>query len=454
MTATLPAAASPPATRRAPRSAAPAGRARGRRARTLNTPTALRALLAALVLLSLAWGAFGGWVAARHSSAADSLVSTDERLSLQARQMFQSIGDADATITAAFLASPRPPLGQLQRYEADLATAHRDLSGLQAADGSPVVSGALARLAGGLSAYSGYVGEATAEYAMGYPLTGGSFLQVASEQAHLVLLPAANTVFTQENDALNAASGQATGLPAMLAAFLLALVTAFVLYRAQRWLARRTNRVLSPGLVIASLLLVISVIWLAAGLLSARSDLDGGIAHGSGPVQNLALASIDVQQIRGDAVLNVISRSGGTSFQTDFLGTSKKVGPGDGSLLGDAAAAQQGGGQGTALVTKAEQDATAWYAANNQVYRLGNAANYAAERNLVIGSAAGSTATGYTLLEGGITKAIAADQAVFDSAATAGANSLDPLAGVVIAASVLMAACCGWAVSRRLAEYR
>ena len=105
-----------------------------RRAR--SSPTALRALLAGLVLLSLAWGAFGGWVATQHSSAADSLVSTDERLSLEARQMFQSIADADATITAAFLASPRPPLGPLQRYEADLATAHRDLSELQAAGGS------------------------------------------------------------------------------------------------------------------------------------------------------------------------------------------------------------------------------------------------------------------------------------------------------------------------------
>ena len=325
MTATLPATATRTAAHRAPRPAAPVSR------RALNTPTALRALLAGLVLLSLAWGAFGGWVATQHSSAADSLVSTDERLSLEAREMFQSIGDADATITAAFLASPRPPLGQLQRYESDLATAHRDLSGLQAAGGSQADASALARLGAGLSAYSGYVAETTAEYAMGYPLTGGSFLQDASGEAHLVLLPAANTVFTQENDALSAASGQATELPTMLAALVLALVTAFVLYRAQRWLTRRTNRVLSPGLVLASLLLVISAILVAAGFLTARSDLDGGIAHGSGPVQNLALASIGVQQIRGDAVLNVISRSGSTSFQTDFLATSKRVGPGTGS---------------------------------------------------------------------------------------------------------------------------
>jgi hypothetical protein len=449
MTATLPATATRTATHRPPRPAdGPVSR------RALNTPTALRALLAGLVLLSLAWGAFGGWVATKHSSAADSLVSTDERLSLAAREMFQSIGDADATITAAFLASPRPPLGQLQRYESDLATAHRDLSGLQAAGGSQAEVSALARLGAGLSAYSGYVAETTAEYAMGYPLTGGSFLQDASGEAHLVLLPAANTVFTQENDALSAASGQATELPTMLAALVLALVTASVLYRAQRWLTRRTNRVLSPGLVLASLLLVISVIWVAAGFLTARSDLDGGIAHGSGPVQNLALASIGVQQIRGDAVLNVISRSGSTSFQTDFLATSKRVGPGNGSLLGDAAAAQQAGGQGAALVATAQRDATAWYAANDQVYLLNSKSNYAAERGLIVGSGAGSTATAYTALEGDITSAIRADQGVFDSAATEGANALDPLAGVVIATSLLMAAGCAWAVSRRLAEYR
>jgi hypothetical protein len=49
-----------------------------------------------------------------------------------------------------------------------------------------------------------------------------------------------------------------------------------------------------------------------------------------------------------------------------------------------------------------------------------------------------------------VSYAIQADQAVF----AAGANALDLLTGVVIAASLLMAAGCAWAVSRRLAEYR
>jgi hypothetical protein len=441
MTATLPATS---------RHAAPRAPRRAAHRVLLHTPGKLRALLAGLVLLSLAWGAFGAWVAVQHSSAADSLVSVNERLTLDSRQMYQSIADADATITAAFLASSEPPLSQLQRYEADLATAHGDLSGLQAAGGSAAAVTALTQLGSGLSAYSGYVGEATAEYAMGYPLTGGSFLQVASEEAHQVLLPAANTVFTQENDALKAASGQATGLPLALAALVLALVTAFAFYRAQRWLTRRTNRVLSPGLVLASLLLAVSVIWLAASFVTARSDLDRGISHGNVATYDLAFASIGVQQIRGDAVLNFISRSGSASFQDDFSATSKKTGPGPGSWLSDAATAQGTGGQGAPLVATAARDATAWYAANNEVYQLNDTSSYAAERSLIVGS----TATEYTALEKDLTKAIAADQVVFDSAATAGANALDPLEGVVIAASLLMAVGCGWAVSRRLAEYR
>ncbi len=452
MTATLPAAAgtaSPPAAHRA------APRARGPRRVLLHTPGKLWGLLAGLVLLSLAWGTLGGWVATQHSSAADSLVSANERLSLDARHMYQSIADADATITAAFLASPTPPLGQLQRYEHDLATAHGDLSLLQAADGGQAgVGPALAQLGSGLSAYAGYVGEATAEYAMGFPLTGGSFVQDASEEAHLVLLPAANTVFTQENAALNAANGQATELPTEIGLLVLAIVTAFAFYRAQRWLARRTNRVLSPGLVLASVLLAVSVIWLAAGFAASRSDLNRGIGHGSAPAQELALASIGVQQIRGDAVLNVISRSGNASFQDDFLATSKKIGPGTGTWLGDAAAAQDSGGQGSSLVATAGRDATAWYAANTQVYKLGTADNYAGERNLVVGSTTGNTLGGYNALEDDFSFAIQADQAVFASGASAGASALDPLTGVVVATSLLMAAGCAWAVSRRLAEYR
>jgi len=439
--------------------AGPAVRRPGRRRSLglgLSSPSALRALLVGLVLLSLCWGAFGGWAAAEHSSAASALVTVDEPLSLDAQQMYEAIADADATITAAYLASAQPSLQPLKRYQNDLATASADLSRLGAGDGSRAMAGSLAALNRGLPAYQGYVGQAQAEFAMGYPLTGGSFLQVASEEAHLVLLPAANAVFTRENAALSAASGEATALPLVFVALALALITAFVLYRAQRWLARRTNRMLSPGLVLASLLLVISVIWLAVGFLSARSDLDRGIGHGSAPAESLALASIGVQQIRGDAVLNVISRSGNTSFSDDFQSVSKDVGPGPGSWLSTAAGAQQDTRSGAALVADAARAAPAWYAANAKVYALGGVADFNSEREAIVGTGFSylNTVVGYDTLETDLDQAIAADQAVFASAATQGAHALDSLAWVAIAASLLMAGGCGWAFSRRLAEYR
>ena len=263
-----------------------------------------------------------------------------------------------------------------------------------------------------------------------------------------MLLPAARAVFDRENAALDAASGQATEWPTMIAALVLAAVTGFVLYRAQRWLTRRTNRMLSPGLVLASLLLAVGTAWLAAGFLSARSDLDRGIGQGSVPAQDLARASIGVQQIRGDAVLNVISRSGSASFSDDFTSTSKQVGPGPGSWLA-AAAAQAGTGTAASLVAAAERDATAWYAANARVYPLGGAADYAGERASVVGAT-----DGYNALESAITNAIGADQAVFESAASSGSDTLGPLAWVVTATAALMALGCARALTRRLAEYR
>ena len=92
-----------------------------RRQRAADTPASLRTLLIALVLLSLAWGGLGGWVADEHSSAASAMVTVDEPLSLDAQQLYQDVADADVTATTMFLASAQPPLASTQRYLSDIA---------------------------------------------------------------------------------------------------------------------------------------------------------------------------------------------------------------------------------------------------------------------------------------------------------------------------------------------
>ncbi|MGO9189706.1 MAG: hypothetical protein ACLP8X_14750 [Streptosporangiaceae bacterium] len=424
-----------------------------RRSVAATMPVKLWMLSAGLVLLSLAWGVLGGWIVSQHASAASDVVHVDEPLALAAQQMYESISDADVTATTTFLSGPEPPLASLQRYRADVAGAAADLARLKnAADGNQPLTAALAAFSAGLPVYTGYVAQAQTEYALGYPLTGGSFMQVASEEAHLVLLPAARTIYTLQDAALTAASSQATGVPLVIVAGVLAVVTGFALYRTQRWLTRRTHRVFNYGLVMASAALIVSVVWLLVTFAVARSDLAQGIGHGSRPAGTLAQASIDVQQARGDEILNLISRSGDTSFEQNFRSVRDQIGPGTGTLLAVAAAASRG--QAVPQVTAAARDAASWYSANEQVYRLDLAAAYAAETKLVIGTGPGSSAAGYTQVESDISRAIADDLSTFQSSATAGASAFGPVEGVVIAAALLMAGACAWGLSRRLGEYR
>ena len=421
-----------------------------------TVPAMLWLLLVGLVAASLAWGAVAAWTVSQHSAAAADVVSTGEPLSADAQRMYQSLSDADVTATTAFLSGPQEPLAARQRYQADIAHAAADLAALKdaaATGGNRALGGSLAAVSAGLPVYTGYVAQAQTDYSLGFQLTGGSFMQVASEEMHLTLLPAAASIYAGENARLAADSAGAGGLPWVTVAVVLALIIGVALVAAQRWLSRRTHRIVNYGLLGASAVLAVGAVWLIIAFAVARSDLQQGVGRGSAPAETLARASIDVQQARGDEILNLISRSGDTSFEQNFHAVRAQLGPGPGALLTDGAAASQGG-RGRRAAAAAARDARPWYAANEQVYRLDVAADYAAETRLVIGTTPGGSAAGFRRLESDLSQAIVADQAVSSSSATAAAGAFSGLDAVIIVAALLMAAGCAWGLTRRLAEYR
>lgn len=429
---------------------------RGRLARLLSpgtTPGRLRLLLASLVILSVAWGAVGAWAVGQHASAAGDVVSASEPLSLTAQQMYQSLADADVTVTTAFLGGPAEPLRDRQRYQADMALAAADLSQLKDAGGSQQLGASLAAVSAGLPVYTGYVAQAQTSNSLGYQLTGGSFMQVASEEMHLTLLPAARSIYAQENARLAADSAQAAGLPWIAVAGVFAVAAGFALYRAQRWLSRRTHRMINAGLLAASVALAVGAGWLAVAYGVARVDLQRATGHGSVPAETLAQASIAVQQARGDQVLNLISRSGAASFAQNFQAVRRQLGPGPGSLLGRAAAFSAGD-PGARWVAAAARDVTGWYGVNARVYSLDLAANYAAETALVTGTGPGESGAGFSRAEADLGHAVAASQVIFRSSAAAGASAFSGLEAGIIVVALLMAAGSSWGLSRRLAEYR
>ena len=409
-----------------------------------------------LLLASLAWGAVTAWTVIQHSSAAHDVVSTSEPLSLSAQRMYLSLSDADVTATTAFLASANVPLPERQRYAADIARAAADLTSLKnaaATSSNPQLLNSLAAISAGLPLYTSYVAQAQTERSLGYLLTAGSFMQVAAEEMHLTLLPAARTIYTQENAALAASSARATGLPWIVVVVLLAILLGFVLYRVQRWLTRRTHRVVNYGLAIASVVLVASVLWLAVAFVVARADLQRGVGHGSAPAETLAQAAIDTQQARSDEILNLISRTGATAFQADSTALRKTLGPGPGTLLTNAASASPAGA-GARWAAAAAGDERAWYAVDDQVYQLDKSSQYFNETQLVIGTKGSSSGARFSRVENDLGRAIAADQVTFHSGATAGSSAFDGLDVWIIVAAVIMAAGCAWGLARRIAEYR
>jgi hypothetical protein len=427
--------------------------ARHRRSRT--TPARLRLLLISLLVASVAFGAVGAWTVIQHASAAQDVVSTSEPLSLAAQRMYQDLSDADVTATTAFLAGPSVPLAARERYAADINRAAADLTSLENASttsGNPQLVRSLAAVAAGLPIYTGFVSQAQTEFLLGYRLTAGSFMQVASEQMHLTLLPAARASYAQENAALTAASARATGLPWIVVVLVLAIVIGFVLYRAQRWLSRHTHRVFNLGLLAATVALVASVLWLIAAFVVGRADLQRAVGHGSVPAEALAQAAIDTQQARGYEVLNLISRSGDATFVKDFQAVRAKLGPGPGTLL--AAAIASSASNGATWASVAAHDVQGWYKVIDLGYSLDDKAQYTAETALVIGSTAGGSTAGFAKIESDLSKAIAADHAVFHASATAGRDAFTGLDVAVIVAAALMAAGCAWGLTRRLAEYR
>jgi hypothetical protein len=422
-----------------------------------GTPAKIRALLIGLVVLSLAWGAIGAWVVATHSSAADSLARADEPYSQYAQQLYLAIADADVTITTSFLVDSQPvapgaarpsTLAARQQFDSDLDHAGDYLALLKNSNSGPRFTAAVAAIASGLPRYEGAVTVAEAQYTQGFTPTGDSEIEVASEEAHLTLLPAARTIYQFENDAVLASSAEATSLPAIILAVGLALIGVVLLVLGQRWLGRRTRRVFNRGLVIATVTLVVSAAWLCVAFGLARSDMGTAIGQGANPAQALSQASIKVQQIRGDSILNVIARSGSTSLPADAQARAKEVGPGAGSLLD--VASKSGNPKVASALAKTIAAAPGWYAVNDKGYQLGDEYQYADEQASVVNTAG----TGYATVQDGIDQALAAARNTFNSAATSGASAYGQLEVLIIIASLLMAGAAAWGLSRRLAEYR
>jgi hypothetical protein len=420
--------------------------------RPRSTPAKLFILLVGLLAASLAWGVVAAWTVAQHASAAGNVVTVSEPLSLDAQQIYRYLSAADATEAAAFLTGGLEPLSLRARYQADITRAARQLEAATAAAGQSAAGSSLATLSAGLPHYAGLVETARADNRLGLPL-GAAYLREASGFMRGTLLPAARDLSAQENAQLAAADQRATGPP--YAALAVALIAAVLLVAGQWWLARRTNRIVNPGLLVASVAGLVSLVWLVTALTVARTHLDAARDHGSAPVAALARAETAALQAHTDESLTLIDHDSFAldSFEADFVSLQKRLGPGPGTLLTDAAATARGS-RGESQAAAALRDAPAWFAVHRQVRSLDDSGQVATALQRALGAGPADSGYRFVRLDGDLTGAIAADQASFRSAAQQGRDELAFLEAGTIVLALVMAVGCVWGVSHRLAEYR
>jgi hypothetical protein len=419
-----------------------------------TTPGRLRLLLIVGVLLCLAWGALAGFTASQYATAASSVVTTREPLSLDAQQIYSRLSDANDAAATAFLTGGLEPPAVRQRYLADIGVAESRIEEATANGGAAPGAAAqdLNTLVEDLPVYAGEVETARADNRLGLPL-GAAYLREASGLMRSTLLPAASGMDAAENVSLGVTSAQATGLPLISVTLAVGLVIGYLLYRASRWLRRGTNRVLNVGLVAAGVALVVSLAWLAVAFTAGRGDMLAAQARGSTPVEALAKAGIAAQQAHADESLTLIDNSGDDVYQQDYVSQERALGPGPGTLL-TAAQAAAAGSPAASAADAAVRDARAWFAAHAAVRALDDKGSHAGAVASVLGTGPGDAGAAFAKLTADLSAGTTADQATFDTSAQAGAGDFTALAPGVAVAALVMAASCAWGLSRRLVEYR
>ena len=401
-------------------------------------------------MVSLLWGAVATWTAVQRVSAANSIVASSGPLNTDARQIYQSLSDADATEANAYLSLIEPP-GAITKIHGDTSRAEADVMAIRAGDSDPAIQADLTTLATEIPDYMKFVGEADAYNRSGTNGAGigAAYLRDASSLARGPLLAAAKDLYTKEHARLNNAYAQATGVPYLALGG--AVIVGIAAFLAQRRLARRTNRVFNLGLVTACLIGLLSLTWLLVGFTSARSDLLAGRDHGSTPADALAQAEITALQMHSDESLTLINRDGAYDATEQQL--QAQLWP---ALRNELTRAQSVGAfsQGEPDAEAAAADAQAWYSEHLDVYHANAAGNYIGGPTSAVTLATGPSTAAFEKVDAELTAAIDADQAASANHDSGGDRALGgAVAGMVIAA-LLMAAACIWGVGRRIAEYR
>jgi hypothetical protein len=260
------------------------------------------------------------------------------------------------------------------------------------------------------------------------------------------LLPAAQSVYSNQTQRLRTDHNSGARYPYI--AVLLGVVALTALGFAQRYLTRRTRRLVNPGLAAATLALLAALIYQNVAWFELHSHLDSAQANGSSQVQALATARIDALQARADEALTLVARGSGGSFEDDFKKTMTDLVGAHGQL--HVAASTATDPTVRAAIGNAISDVASWQTVHTGLRADDDNGNYPA----AVTVATGPASLAFTNVDRELARGIQASDATFTKQAAEAGQSVRIVGIVVVILTLLTLAGAAIGVSRRIAEYR
>ena len=234
-------------------------------------------------------------------------------------KLYASLSDADETASRAALSPSGEPIALRRQYEQDLHEVARLLARLSAG-GTDLASGheALATVGDELPDYSGLVETARADNRQGSTLSGTAYQRAASTRMRTTLLPAVRDLYLSEADELMVGLRTGSSMLGVVAVVAAGLLLLYLLVLLQRNVGRVTNRRVNPGLLGATVVVLLGAVAVSLLLVRQQDSLDDARTSGGGPLVLLSTSRILALQSQADENLALQARGGGDRYNQDF----------------------------------------------------------------------------------------------------------------------------------------
>lgn len=414
-----------------------------------NTPGRFTlALVAMLAFISL-FGIAAITDTSSRSTAIDEASGQQGRMAIAAFDMYRSLSDADAAITATFLPGQSERGDLNEEYQAGVMSASTAVTTLSAQASDKEQADLVAELSAALPIYTGLVETARSYHRQGLPL-GLAYLRDASALAQEDMLPKLKELQSETMSQLGGAKDDAAGFPWIATA--LGLGALAVLGYSQLKVAKRTNRVLNIGMTAATVLMLVMGGWSVVSWFNASGHVNTGHDSGTQPLSLLSQAHIDVQRARSDEALTLIAQGGNIDYEKEFKQIMERL-LGDGGTL-DKLNQEYDDATLSGYVDDARSAAGAWNDAHKQLREDDENGDFAAAVESATGTEDGQAGKAFDELDKVLTKANAraAEHFTGQTAAAGSALSLTVpgFAGLTVIAMIAAAA----GIQRRISEYR